>query len=399
MTLDEKRSKLVALQARATAINAKPELAEADKTDLDAILNEAEGIRNELVEDEKRAAKMSGLNEYLTKPVGQAAAAPAAPPSDPQHRNLGEWLLNERRTMSMGVAGSGGVLVPEQFRQTLLSMPGEAAIVRPRANIIPAGDPPDAKITIPVYNQFGANGVYAGMTMQWIGEGGTKADTQPEFTEIELEPKELGGSTIVTDQLLRNAPALSSWLAMQYRNLVQGKEDYVFLRGNGVGQPQGILNCAGRKTVTRNTASSVLFADVRSMLAALPANSWNTAVWVANQSLLPFLINLVDAAGNTLFMVGDITKKVPASLFGLPLVFTGKTPTVGTAGDLMLVDFSYYLIKEGSGPYIASSEHVYFTTNKTVIKCFTLVDGQPWVKTPLTLEDGTTTVSPYVVLV
>jgi HK97 family phage major capsid protein len=98
-------------------------------------------------------------------------------------------------------------------------------------------------------------------------------------------------------------------------------------------------------------------------------------------------------------MVGDITKKVPASLFGLPIVFTGKTPVLGSTGDLMLIDFSYYLIKEGSGPYIASSEHVYFTTNRTVVKCFTMIDGQPWVKTPLTLEDGSTTVSPYVVLV
>jgi HK97 family phage major capsid protein len=397
MTLEEKRSKLVTLQGKATAINSKPELSADDKKDLDAILNEAEGLRAELIEDEKRAAKISGLNEYLTKPVTSTAPTTTAAPTG-EYRNLGEWFM-ERRQMSVGVPSTGGLLVPEQFRETILSLSGESAIVRPRANVIAAGDPPDAKITIPVFNQGGANGVYGGMSMVWIDEGGTKADTTPEFTEVELEPKELGGSTIITDKLLRNAPALSSWLSMQYKTLVAGKEDYVFLRGNGVGQPQGILTASGRKTVNRNTASSVLYVDVRSMLTALPADSWNSAVWVANQSVLPQIINLVDAAGNTLFMVGDITKKVPSTLFGLPVVFTGKTPTLGNTGDLMLVDFSYYLIKEGSGPYIASSEHVYFTTNKTVVKCFTMVDGQPWVKSPLTLEDGSTTVSPYVILV
>lgn len=399
MTIEEKRSKLVALQAKATGINSKDNITKEDQADLDAILNEAEGLRAELVEDEKRAARMAGLNEYLNKPVGQTqqTAAPKAPGAK-QYRNMGEWF-HETRVMSMGSATTGGVMVPEQFRETMLSLAGEGAIVRPRANVIPAGDPPDAKITIPVFNQFGANGIYGGMTMTWIDEGGTKADTTPEFTEIELEPKELGGSTIVTDKLLRNAPALGSWLQSMYRMLVTGKEEYCFLRGNGVGQPKGVLNAAGRKTVTRNTASSVLYADVRSMLAALPADSWNSAVWVANQSVLPQIINLVDGAGNSIFMVGDITKKVPASLFGLPVVFTGKTPVLGSTGDLMLIDFNYYLIKDGSGPYVASSEHVYFTTNRTVVKCFTMVDGRPWVSTALTLEDGTTTVSPYVVLV
>ena len=399
MTIEEKRSKLVDLQSKATAINGKTDKSKEDLANLDVMLNEMDGLRTELIEDEKRAARMAGLNEYLNKPVGSVGTpAPAAPTGHKEWRNMGEWFI-ETRAMSMGVATTGGVVIPEQFTSTILSMAGEGAIVRPRATVIPAGDPPDAKITIPVFNQFGANGIYGGMSMVWIDEAGTKADNTPEFTSIELEPKELGGSTIVTDKLIRNAPAMSTWLANMYRTLVTGKIEYTFLRGNGVGQPMGVLTAAGRKTVTRNTASSVLYADVRSMLAALPADSWGNAVWVANQSVLPQLINLVDGAGNTLFMVGDITKKVPASLFGLPIVFTGKTPVLGSTGDLMLIDFSYYLIKEGSGPYIASSEHVYFTTNRTVVKCFTMIDGQPWVKTPLTLEDGSTTVSPYVVLV
>jgi HK97 family phage major capsid protein len=404
MTLEEKRALLVKNHEKAVSLNNRAatesrDFTKEEKIEFDSILNESEGIRMELVEDEKRAARLSQLNEYMTKPTSKPMAAGVipTPPAGKDYRNLGEWFI-ESRTMSMGVPGTGGIVVPEQFKNTILSMKGESQIIRPRATVIEAGDPPDAKITIPVFNQFGANGIYGGMTMQWIGEGGTKADTTPEFTSIELEPKELGGSTIITDQLLRNAPALSSWLQTQYGMLVNGKEDYVFLRGNGVGQAQGILGCAAEKAVARNTASQVLFTDIRSMLTALPADSWGSAVWIANQTVLPYLLNLVDTAGNTLFMVGDITKKIPASLFGLPIIFTGKTPTLGTKGDLMLADLSYYLIKDGSGPYFASSEHVYFTTNKTVVKCFKLVDGAPWVKSTLLLEDGSTTVSPFVAL-
>lgn len=404
MTIDEKRQLLIDNHAKATAIDNKAkqenrDLTKEERSEFDSILNESEGLRSEIAADEKRAAQMAGLTEYLDKPVSQPKAAgnAVATPEEKSYRTLGDWISVEQRTISMG--GQGGILVPDQFQPGLLKMGGEGTVVRPRATVIAAGDAPDAKITIPVLNQGGANGVYAGMTMTWIDEGGTKADTTPELTYIELEPKELGGSTIITDKELRNAPVIQMIVETLFRELITGKEEYNFLRGNGVGCPTGIIGCAAEKTVTRNTATSVVFADVRSMLAALPAKSWGNAVWVANQSVLPQIISLADAASNSIFIQGDVTKAIPASLFGLPIVFTGKTPALGTKGDLMLCDFSYYLIKDGSGPYIAMSEHVYFTTNKTVVKAFKMVDGAPWVKSTLLLEDATTTVSPFVVLV
>ena len=411
MTITEKRAKLVELHSKLTNLNNKAvkedrDLIKEEQTEFDSLLNESEAIRTEIEEDEKRAAKLSGLNEYLDKPQNRSKIAPETheTPEKKEFRSLGEWFtsskrVDEQRAMSMGNAGSGGILVPEQFRNEVLSLKAENQIVRPRATIIEAGSPPDAKITIPMFNQMGANGVYGGMDMQWIDEGGTKADTTPEMSYVELEPKEIGGSTVITDKLLRNAPALSSWLRTQYNMLVNGKEDYSFLRGNGVGQPTGVIGCAGEKTVTRATASQISFADVSNMLMNLIADSWGKAVWIASQTALTQLTGLVDTAGNTLFIQGDVTKGIPATLFGMPIIFTGKTPTLGNKGDLMLCDFSYYLIKEGSGPYFASSEHVYFTTNKTVVKMFKLVDGAPWVQSALQLEDGSTTVSPFVTLV
>jgi HK97 family phage major capsid protein len=417
MTITEKREKLVEYQTSLEALNAKAhnekrDLTKEEQVDFDKILDESTSLRKEIVADENRAKKMGDLQDYLNKPTTKPVANEANNdplPDEKRWNNLGEWFLDpekrekynedEKRTMSLGNASTGGLLVPNQFSSRILSISPEMTIVRSRSTVLPAGTPPDAKITIPVFNQWGANGIYGGMNMQWIDEGGTKADNTPEFTEIELEPKEIGGSTIITDKLLRNAPVLGSWLETQYRTMVNGKEDYQFLRGNGVGKPQGIIGCAGEKTVVRNTASSVLFADVRSMLAAILADSWGKAVWIANQTVLPQIINLVDAAGNTLFIQGDATKNIPATLFGIPVIFTGKTPTLGNKGDLMLCDFSYYLIKDGSGPYFASSEHVYFTSNKTVVKMFKLVDGRPWVQSTLLLEDASTTVSPFVVLV
>jgi HK97 family phage major capsid protein len=420
MTIEEKRKLLVEQQTKLTAVHSKAnaekrDLTDAEQTDFDKILDESDTLRQEIVKDEARAAKMAGLASYINKPQDLRTSQTAnmkdaeGKPADeekPKHKDLGAWLHSrefaeqnaEVRTMSMGNGGSGGVLVPEQFSTQILSLNPGANIVRARATVLQPGDPPDAKLTIPVFNQSGANGIYGGMTMGWIDEGGTKVDSTPEFDEVELEPKELGGSTIITDKLLRNAGALASWLEMQFGVMVTGKEDYVFLRGTGVGQPTGILGCAGEKVVNRAAANLIDFADVVGMLSALLADSWGKAVWIANQTTLKELVSLTDAAGNSIFIGGDASKGISPTLFGLPLIFTGKTPVLGSKGDLMLADLSYYIIKDGSGPYFASSPHVYFTTNKTVFKMFKLVDGAPWIKSTLLLEDGSTTVSPFVVL-
>jgi len=403
MTIEQKRALLVTLQQKAVALDSKAKQENRDLTvdeqkEFDSIFNESDSLRAEIVNDEERAAKLAGLNSYLNEPVTPQQQVPAVEvPSNEAYRSVGEWMNAERRSMSMGNAGSGGIIVPEQFREEILSMGLSKSIVRQRAMVIPAGDPPDAKITIPMLNQ-GSNGIYAGMDMVWIDEGGTKADTTPKFSSVELEPKELGGSTIITDKLLRNAPALSAWLKSMFESIVTGKEDYQFLRGNGVGCPIGILGCAAEKEIIRTTASAIVFDDIANMLTAFLADSWGKGVWVANQSIIPQLLAITDSAGNSLFIQGDVTKGISSTLFGIPIVFNGKTPVLGSKGDLMLCDMSYYIIKDGSGPYFATSEHVYFTTNKTVVKMFKLVDGAPWVKVPLLLEDATTTVSPFVAL-
>jgi len=82
---------------------------------------------------------------------------------------------------------------------------------------------------------------------------------------------------------------------------------------------------------------------------------------------------------------------------GIPVVFNQRSPALNAVGDLVLADFDGYLIKDGSGPFIASSTHVKFRENKTAMKVFWNVDGQPWLTAPLYGEDDYRT-SPIVEL-
>ncbi|ADU30985.1 phage major capsid protein [Evansella cellulosilytica] len=306
-------------------------------------------------------------------------------------------LRNEDKGMSMGVGEKGGFAIPEQFRSEVLRMNPESMIVRPRASVIPAGDPPDSKITMPALDQ-GSNGVFGGVEVQWIGEGDDKPETDANLKEVSLEPKEVAATTVVTDKLLRNWKASNTFLGGLLRGAMDSAEDVAFLTGNGTAKPLGVTNGNGALSINRGESNKISYLDVVSMIAKLHPDSVSNALWVINQSALPQIVTLKDEAGNYIYIQGDASRGIPATLSGIPVRFTGKTKPLGTKGDIQLIDFGYYLIKDGSGPYVAASEHVLFRQNKTVIKAFWNVDGKPWVVEPLTLEDKSTKVSPYVVL-
>ncbi|GAC40852.1 phage major capsid protein [Paenibacillus popilliae] len=327
-------------------------------------------------------------------PVGQGQGGGYGVPEAFHGQLLPSSTRNE---WSHGDGASGGYAVPEQFKSDILSLRPESAIVRSRANVLPAGDPPDAKITMPALDQ-GSKGVYGGVEVAWIEEGANKPETDAKLREVTLQPHEVAATTVITDKLLRNWAAANTFISNLLQSAMLAAEDIAFLTGTGAGKPTGILGAAGALVVNRETAEQISYLDTLKMRASLLPESVAGAVWVANLSTLPQIATLKDPAGNYIFIQGDATKGIPSTLGGMPIMFTGKIPTLGKKGDLMLLDLSYYLIKDGSGPFIAASEHVLFRQNKTVIKVFWNVDGKPWVIEPLALEDGATKVTPYVIL-
>jgi len=322
------------------------------------------------------------------------------------HENFGTFVqdcrfedLREKRGFSMSIGSEGGFLVPQQFLSQILMPTTENSIVRVRATTLPANtDAPDAKVGIPALDAE-EGGFMGGVQLYWISEGAEKPETDVKLRLVTLEPRELAAHTVITDKLLRNdAGAASAFLERIFRQAIFDEEDYQFLCGDGVGKPLGILSSDSRIEVLRDTTSKFKFADVASMLAKFTYDSWGRAVWVINATVLPELITMVDAGNHRVYVGADPSKGLPPTLMGIPTVFTGRTPTLGNAGDVILADFSYYLVKTGSGPFLQASEHFKFTENKTVVKTFYNVDGSPWLKAPITLRDGLTQVSPFVVL-
>jgi len=397
------------------ADNEKRDLTEEDETRYTELEAELGQVDADIKTEEKRQVRRETLDAReaeLARPVNQpprmAATYRAEDPKEFQ--NFGEFVnsalyrhndprlqdLYQSREQSMGDGSKGGFAVPTQFIGNLLSVSPQEAIFRPRATVIPAGSPPDAEVTMPALDQGSDQNMYAGIVVEWIGEGATKPETDMNLREVTLKPQEVAAHAIVTDKLLRNWGAASAVLERQFRLALIAAQENAFYNGDGAGKPVGILQSPARIDYNRAVANQIAFADIAGMYARLRQTM--APVWIASQTTIPQLVNIADAGSNNLW-VQNAAAGLPPSLMGIPVMFHERSVALGTAGDLVLADLSYYLIKDGSGPFVAASEHVYFTRNKTVIKIFTNVDGQSWLNEPIPLEGSTAnTVSPFVVL-
>ena len=290
-----------------------------------------------------------------------------------------------------------GTLIPPKFSQDILSLEGEDEIVMPRANNIPAGSPPDGPFTLPYFQQ-GDDGATGGITMTWTAEGQPKPSVgDPVLKDLTLQPTEISGIATINNKTLVNWEASGVFVQKLMRSALASARDMKFLTGTGAGVPLGILNAPGAIEIQRDTAATVNYIDLVTMISRLYAGP-GQPYWVINQTIMPTLMTLTDPNGNYIFNAGDATRGVPATLVGLPIIWNGKTPTLGNRADISLLKFGYYLTKMGSGPFIDLSSHSRFANNQTQFRLIMNMDGQPWVKDPLLLDDGETRVSPYVLL-
>lgn len=296
-------------------------------------------------------------------------------------------------SQNMGSGEAGGYMVPQQFGDMLTAFkPGES-IIRPRATVIPAGNMPDADISFPALDQSGDNGVYGGVVTNWVSEDDEIDETAFKLREIKLSSNGVAGYIALSNKLLRNAPAVGALSMTLLRQALAKAEDAAFFSGNGVGKPKGFLSSAASIAVNRGTANDVTYADLVAMVAS---SNGDELVWVISKKAYAKITQMKDVAGNLIWQPNGRDGS-PQMLLGYPIVWSTRTPGLGSKGDVVLADFSYYYVKNGTGIIISMSEHVQFTKDKTLIKAVMGVDGQPAINSPLKDEDANQ-YSPFVVL-
>src|SRR5207248_3206055 len=101
----------------------------------------------------------------------------------------------------------------------------------------------------------------------------------------------------------------------------------------------GVLNSGALISVTRSGSGAITETDVHGMLARLLPRSFTEAIFAASPGAMAKMLatGLVQA-------YADHTGRVRHSLIGFPLRVSEKPPSLGSPGDLLLIDRSFYAV-------------------------------------------------------
>jgi HK97 family phage major capsid protein len=241
----------------------------------------------------------------------------------------------------------------------------------------------------------------------WLSEAGTITASKPKLRKVKIEPQELGGLVYLTDKLLARSPvALTQLVNKAVTSELLFMANDAIINGTGAGQPQGVLNAACTVSVSKETgqaAATVVTQNIDKMWSRLHPRSRGSAAWFINVDVEPQLQQLVQEVGTGGIPLyrppGGLSDAPFGALKGRPVIPIEFCATLGTVGDILLLDLGAYITGVyGDGIKTAASMHVKFVNAETAFRFMYAVDGQPWLAAAITPYKGSNTLSPFVSL-
>jgi HK97 family phage major capsid protein len=316
-------------------------------------------------------------------------------------------LVEIQNSYGTEVPGDGGFLVPEEFRSELMQVAIEDSVTRSRATVIPMSS---QRLSIPtIDDQSHVSSIYGGVVSYWTEEQAALVESQASFAKTTLDAKKLTTYALVPNELLADAPAFSGFFDAAFPTSMSWFEDLSFIASTGVGEPRGWLNADCTVKVNfeagQGGTKTLLWENLLEMYARLLPSSLKNAAWVANKDTFRQLMTmgLSIGTGGSAVLIGGLQQSgssaPPMSILGLPLILTEKVPSLGTTGDIALVDLSYYLIGDRQQIQTASSPHYKFANDQTAFRIISRVDGRPWLNASIAPHSGSgLNLSPFIQL-
>jgi HK97 family phage major capsid protein len=342
----------------------------------------------EFLHEVKKSPNKSQPSERLAKAFGHDTVMKAA-------AGMGELIGSD-----------GGFLVPPEFSNKIFErMYTENNLLGKTDQYTAAGN----QMVFPRNNESSrATGSrWGGVRAYWVQEGDTITASAPTFGRLTVNLQKLACIARVTEELLQDsATSMPTYLTRVFASEIGFAANNAVFRGTGAGQPLGLLNGACAVTVSKEAgqaAATITSQNVAKMWARRFAlGPTGGYVWLVNQDVLPqlYLMTLgIGTAGVTTFMPpGGLSGAPYASLMGAPVMEVEFASTLGTVGDIALVDLTQIVSVTKGGMQSTASMHVYFTTDEQAFRTTYRLGAAPWQHSALTPFQGTNTQSPIVLL-
>lgn len=309
---------------------------------------------------------------------------------------------------SEGVGADGGFAVPPDYRNTIMSIvQGEDSLFSRTDNMPSESN----SVTVPT-DETTAWGT-SGVRVYSRAEAGAMTQSKPALKDVTVRLNEIYAFVPVTDELLEDAPLLSSFLTTKAGEAIDFKITDYIINGTGAGQPLGILNSGALVTqaaLGSQAVDTIQAPNIAAMWSRMPARARASAIWLCNQDaeqqLMRMGFQIGDAAQTT--FTGGVPLFVPpgglsaapyATLMGRPIVTTEACSALGDVGDIIFAYMpGYFMPYKAGGIKSDVSMHLYFDQAVTCFRWTLRFGGQPWLSAPIARKNGSNTLSHFVTL-
>jgi len=331
-----------------------------------------------------------------------------------------ERIAQYQAALDHNVPQSGGLLLPPAHNTTIYQH-----MMGARTNLMALCDryPLTRNLTIELIANAETSRVagsrWGGVQSYWVEDGSGMTESQPKVRMIELRPRQLATLVKVTNTLLQNADALEAFLDQAAVDDQIQTINNAIIRGDGVAKPKGFLTSGSLVTITKETsqaAATIVDQNVHKMWARVLEEE--LAVWLINRDAAPQVegLSAPGVSGTVPVMLANVngypTMSVqgPQTLKGRSIRRVEQCSTLGTVGDIILANMSGYALAyraRGDGAGTADGEpaiqkdmsmHLEFDKNRTAFRYLIAVDGQTWLQAAITPEQGSSTLSHFVVI-
>jgi HK97 family phage major capsid protein len=300
-----------------------------------------------------------------------------------------------------GIASDGGYLIQKDFSTTIMTRMNEIGNIKSRVNTIPISANSDGLELYAVDETSRATGSrWGGVQVHWGAEADEATAKKPKVRRMLLELKDLIGLAYASNRLLRDASALGAIFTQAFSEEMNFMIEDGLINGNGVGKPIGVLNSGAVVSVAKETgqaAATIVYENIVKMYSRCWLRSRPNAVWIYNQDIEPQLMTMsigVGTAGQPVYLpAGGASASPYATLMGRPAFPVEYCATLGTTGDIMLIDFSQMAAIEKDAMQADQSIHVRFNTNENTFRFIYRFDAQPTWNSALTPYKGSATKS------
>lgn len=407
------------------ADDAERDLDDKELKEIETIRAKMDGIKAQIVARKARdtslptnGRKTDGtVTNKADQKAGRSRVEPTIKNNDPKHgfTSFGEFaqvvhltargdedatarFRNVATTYSSESVGpDGGFAVPPDFREQIWQkITGVDSLMGRSTELVTSAN----SITIPK-DETTPWDTTTGVQVYWSGEGDQITQSKINLEMNNFRLNKLTALVPVSEELLEDAPGLDSYLRARVPVKMASKINTALVRGNGVGKPLGFLNSSSLITISKEVsqdAATIVHQNIENMFARLWAPSRANAVWMINQDVeaqLGLMSFRGIETGNPMpiyLPAGNIAGSPFGSLKGRPVIPAEPMSTLGTFGDIALVDWSQYMtVTKGQAIRTDVSIHLFFDQDLQAYRFIFRMTGSPMWGASITPENGSNT--------